>query len=412
MLQTLETVIINPILGAGALRDLLWTFANGTLQRVDIITDNPNGGGSTVFDILLNGATIFPGGVGRPSIASGASSCNVQGLTDAVVRGDKITISAATLPAGTVGGKLYVILTFDDALGAGGFSSAPPIVISQAIAAPPGAPAAGDAYLVPAGATGAWAGKTDNVAVYSSGAWVFYVPLPKQLLFVEDDQRFLEYTAGAWAVLIPRVADIAIAPGIVPAEGQVLMIVGGQWEARTISPTVVSGEAEQDIAWSGLNANLSVTGANTLQTNVDWDAVHHQGAQAAQSINGVGGYVKVKIGGSAESTRYLGLRTTAPDHTGANFRYYLQIRADGTMQVWENPGSGLVNVISGVAYAADDVIAFEAYDDAGVAKVRLTKNGALFATFTITTIFPMYFDTELPFGGTHLREGKIRRAAA
>lgn len=43
-------------------------------------------------------------------------------------------------------------------------------------ATPPAAPSAGDAWLVAAGATGAWAGKTDCLALFQGGGWTFVTP--------------------------------------------------------------------------------------------------------------------------------------------------------------------------------------------------------------------------------------------
>lgn len=42
------------------------------------------------------------------------------------------------------------------------------------LTAPPGSPADGDAYIIPTGATGAWAGtRTNHVAVWVNGSWEF-----------------------------------------------------------------------------------------------------------------------------------------------------------------------------------------------------------------------------------------------
>jgi len=41
--------------------------------------------------------------------------------------------------------------------------------------AQPGSPAEGDRYIVGAGATGAWAGKDNQIAVFANTAWLFYV---------------------------------------------------------------------------------------------------------------------------------------------------------------------------------------------------------------------------------------------
>lgn len=48
-------------------------------------------------------------------------------------------------------------------------------VINSTLTTPPASPAAGDRYLVPAAATGAWSGHTGKIAVYY-GAWAFYTP--------------------------------------------------------------------------------------------------------------------------------------------------------------------------------------------------------------------------------------------
>ena len=49
-------------------------------------------------------------------------------------------------------------------------------VISTTLTVPPGSPVDGDRYIIGSGATGAWAGKDLNVALSSSGAWLFLVP--------------------------------------------------------------------------------------------------------------------------------------------------------------------------------------------------------------------------------------------
>jgi parallel beta-helix repeat protein len=57
-------------------------------------------------------------------------------------------------------------------------------IISNALTAPPGSPSEGDAYIVAPAATGAWAAKDNNVAVWSSGQWWFDVPRPGAFAWV------------------------------------------------------------------------------------------------------------------------------------------------------------------------------------------------------------------------------------
>lgn len=47
-------------------------------------------------------------------------------------------------------------------------------ILDRTLTAPPGSPAAGAAYIPAATATGAWAGKEDQIAIWSGSAWVFY----------------------------------------------------------------------------------------------------------------------------------------------------------------------------------------------------------------------------------------------
>ncbi len=48
-----------------------------------------------------------------------------------------------------------------------------PAVLSRTTTAPPVSPATGDTYIVPAGATGAWAGQTGKFACWLDAAWSY-----------------------------------------------------------------------------------------------------------------------------------------------------------------------------------------------------------------------------------------------
>ncbi|MBP0574526.1 DUF2793 domain-containing protein, partial [Mycobacterium tuberculosis] len=55
-------------------------------------------------------------------------------------------------------------------------------VVARTWTAPPANPADGDAYLVAAGATGAWAGMAGQIAAFGNGAWSFLAPRPGWLV--------------------------------------------------------------------------------------------------------------------------------------------------------------------------------------------------------------------------------------
>lgn len=75
-----------------------------------------------------------------------------------------------------------------------------PVVLDKDLATPPGSPANGAAYLVAAGATGAWAGKSGQIAFWltSVAAWTFVVPVNGWSVWVDDEAKRYDRKAGAW----------------------------------------------------------------------------------------------------------------------------------------------------------------------------------------------------------------------
>jgi len=80
-------------------------------------------------------------------------------------------------------------------------------VLDKDLNDPPSTPTNGDAYLVgvrypsSGSPSGAWTGKTGNVAIFSNGAWIFQAPIEGMLVWVADEKRFLQYFGSAWRPL-------------------------------------------------------------------------------------------------------------------------------------------------------------------------------------------------------------------
>ena len=64
---------------------------------------------------------------------------------------------------------------------------------------PPASPVDGDRYLIPAAATGVWAGKTNQIAVRVAIAWEYYVPKVGWLCFIEDEAVLSAYKLAGWS---------------------------------------------------------------------------------------------------------------------------------------------------------------------------------------------------------------------
>lgn len=85
-------------------------------------------------------------------------------------------------------------------------------VLSRSTMAPPGSPANGATYIIPAGATGAWSGRTGQIAHYYGGSWHYYAPVRTGAVPVINELGVAVYYDGsAWRVVGESVADAAVA---------------------------------------------------------------------------------------------------------------------------------------------------------------------------------------------------------
>lgn len=71
-------------------------------------------------------------------------------------------------------------------------------VLSITTTAPPATPAAGDTYIVPAGATGLWAGQDNKLAHYYGGSWKFRTPIRGPRPLVLDEGKAYFWDGAAW----------------------------------------------------------------------------------------------------------------------------------------------------------------------------------------------------------------------
>lgn len=73
------------------------------------------------------------------------------------------------------------------------------MVKDRDLTTPPGSPANGDRYIIPSGATGVWAGRTNQVAVRVAAAWEYYVPAIGWIAYLEDEQKITVFKSGGWS---------------------------------------------------------------------------------------------------------------------------------------------------------------------------------------------------------------------
>lgn len=76
---------------------------------------------------------------------------------------------------------------------------------------PPPSPTVGSCYLVAGTPTGAWVGKPQCVAAYSTGGWRFIAPVEGMTVYVASDDVWATYRAGAWEVGPIRGSSLIVA---------------------------------------------------------------------------------------------------------------------------------------------------------------------------------------------------------
>ena len=71
-------------------------------------------------------------------------------------------------------------------------------VLDRDLNAPPGSPDVNMRYIVGPTPSGAWAGKSNQVAAWDGATWLFHVPEPGWLAFVLDENGLLAWGGSAW----------------------------------------------------------------------------------------------------------------------------------------------------------------------------------------------------------------------
>ncbi|KZL06755.1 hypothetical protein PsAD2_04268 [Pseudovibrio axinellae] len=169
-------------------------------------------------------------------------------------------------------------------------------VISNSVGEPPADPTTGARYIVPAGATGAFAGYDNQIAAFDAGAWRFIAPGTGWCAWVESAGGMQVYSDGAWGHLA-AVAGLGIDPG-----------TGGlaiQQEATVLSETDHGAQSQ----FVTVEEELSLAGGSVSSTIVipDRAIVFCVSSRTVEDVTGVWQY-HAGIAGEAEKFGgYLGV---------------------------------------------------------------------------------------------------------
>jgi hypothetical protein len=222
-----------------------------------------------------------------------------------------------------------------------------PKALSATIASPPGTPSLGDVYIIPVGATGAWAGHDNKIAVYTTG-WKYLDPISGFFIWVADTAKTYRYdevtlawvenvltvsnltdltdvdagdlstgallrydaTAGKYALQLVALDDLSNVSAAAPNDGQVLAWVSANaaWEVSDVPPmtgaaikAAYEGEANTNAFTDAEKTKLAgLDGSKYLGTYVSLTALN-----AAQPAPAIGSYAHVDAGAGSDVQLYI-----------------------------------------------------------------------------------------------------------
>ncbi len=148
-------------------------------------------------------------------------------------------------------------------------------VVSRNVTVPPTDALDGACYLVPAGATAAWTGHVNEIAIRSNNGWVFVPLIEGWRIWVADEGQALDWVAGA------------LVSGLVArsAAGTTTQFKIWEYDQTLVSGSVVDGaeEVPGTVLVFGLTGRVLTALGGSLS---DWQLGH--GASADRYGSGLG----------------------------------------------------------------------------------------------------------------------------
>ena len=131
-------------------------------------------------------------------------------------------------------------------------------VKDQNLATPPASPVNGDRYIIPSGATGVWAGKTAQIAEYTT-VWAYYTPAIGWTCYVDDEQKVYSWNGSAWVRTGGALQTITAGNGLTGGgQSDTVALAVGAGNGITVGSTSVSAKAGKGIVVNstGIEANI------------------------------------------------------------------------------------------------------------------------------------------------------------
>jgi len=197
----------------------------------------------------------------------------------------------------------------------------------------PGGPGAGDRYIIPAGATGAWSGLDDSIAEYNV-TWVYTTPSAGFASYVEDEGIYYIYNGSSWIKLGGVVSHSALLDLDVDDHTHYLLADGSRAaDNLTVTSTITAAEIQ---VWQADEDDEAILFRSTDVTHGITDIaeteVYGHLAKADADAGGVGlwGFSEGTIGSSVYSYYGDAQGDTDKDTTALGAITLYALQADGT----------------------------------------------------------------------------------
>lgn len=130
---------------------------------------------------------------------------------------------------------------------------------------PPTSPAVGDRYIVPAGATGAWNGKTNQIAEWNGVGWVFYTPQTGWTCYVDDEQKVYSWNGSAWVRTGGALQTIVAGAGLTGGgQADTVTLNVGAGNGIVVDPDSISVKAYNGITVDGNGVAANIDGVSII----------------------------------------------------------------------------------------------------------------------------------------------------
>ena len=82
-------------------------------------------------------------------------------------------------------------------------------VVAIGATTPPGTPAEGERHIIGSGATGAWSGWDNSIALFSGGAWLRLIPQIGWMAWAVSASELLVWSGSAWVSFVPNLQNLS-----------------------------------------------------------------------------------------------------------------------------------------------------------------------------------------------------------